>query len=489
MTNPENVDANEAERLDHLDQPDQPDNSVPDSSSNNSIDSSTIDSGDTIDSSNNNNSIDSSTIDSSDTIDTIVNNTNNSNNPKHKTSLPNKVAVKPNKNKATVPTKLNLEDPLYPKHLEQTRLFTDESRLDTAAARNLLSSNMRVYDPDAERVEDFERSGVNEIVNCCAYSRKSGHFIEKLGLESVSKTLAHKDRFIWLGLYDPSIETIKTVQKAFDLHELALEDAFAEHQRAKVESYGDETVFVVVRTAFLAQNHIHYGTTAMFMGGNYIIAIRTGVSASYAPVRAYCHQRPDKMRMGPVFVLHAILDYVVDSYLPITESLGEYLREQERNIFSHEFSKSTLKSLYMLKSQLVHMRAVMLPVQDICNFFINHKKNELVSSFPNAAKPYFRDVNDHLLRALDAVNGLNEMLSVAMDTYMAIVNMGQNEVVRKLAAWAGILAVPTAVAGIYGMNFDFMPELHIKYAYFIVLGLILGTCMMLYRKFQKSGWL
>lgn len=348
---------------------------------------------------------------------------------------------------------------------------------------------MTVYDPDADRFDDMAyTAGSNEVVNCYSYSRKTGEQVDKIALDEVSKVLTNNNQFIWLGLYDPSIETLQQVQVAFELHELALEDAVADHQRPKVESY-DETIFVVVRTAKLEDNQILYGTTAMFMGKNYIITIRTGPSNSYNPVREHYHQRPEKLRMGPIFVLHAILDFIVDNYLPVTDRLGSYLREQERNIFSYEFSKNTLKSLYELKSQLVHMRAVILPVQEICNFFINHKKNELVSSFPSASKPYFRDVNDHLLRALDAVNGLNEMLSVAMDTYMAMVNMGQNEVVRKLAAWAGILAVPTAVAGIYGMNFDFMPELHWKYGYFIILIGIAVVCAILYSKFKKSGWL
>lgn len=206
-------------------------------------------------------------------------------------------------------------------------------------------------------------------------------------------------------------------------------------------------------------------------------------------MREHYHRRPERLRLGPVFVLHAILDFIVDNYLPITDRLGNYLREQEREIFSYEFSRDTLKSLYELKSQLVHMRAVILPVQDICNFFINHKKNELVSAYPTAVKPYFRDVNDHLLRSIDAVNGLNEMLSVAMDTYMAIVTMGQNDVVRKLAAWAGIAAVPTAVAGIYGMNFEFMPELQWRYGYFLVIGVVFLICAYLYSKFRKAGWL
>lgn len=348
---------------------------------------------------------------------------------------------------------------------------------------------MTVYDPDADRLEEIEQFGDNETVNCMAYSRKTGKALGKIDLSLVKKTLAQPHQFIWLGLHDPSPNTVQKIQAAFDLHDLAVEDAFADHQRPKIESYGEGTLFVVVRTAKLEENAIRYGKTAIFMGKNYIITVRTGPSNSYAPVRDHYHARPEKLQLGPVFVLHAILDFIVDNYLPITDRLGQYLREQERIIFSYEFNRSTLKSLYELKSQLVHMRAVIMPVQDICNFFINHKKTELLPAFPSAVKPYFRDVNDHLLRSLDAVNGLNEMLSIAMNTYMAMVTMGQNDVVRKLAAWAGILAVPTATAGIYGMNFDFMPELHWRYGYFAVLIAIFVVCAWLHYKFKKAGWL
>lgn len=385
------------------------------------------------------------------------------------------------------------DDELYEDYDDEHEPLSDDAEDsyiygDSDASEEDTLETMTIYDPDADRLEDIEHSGDNEEVICYSYSRKTGEIVDKLEIHEVSKTLTNNSQFVWLGLYDPSFETILQVQDEFDLHELALEDAFADHQRPKVESYND-TIFVVVRTAKLEDNKIRYGTTAMFMGKNFIITIRTGASNSYSPVREHYHRRPERLRLGPVFVLHAILDFIVDNYLPITDRLGSYLREQERNIFSHEFSTSTLRSLYELKSQLVHMRAVILPVQDVCNFFINHKKNEIVATFPAAVKPYFRDVNDHLLRSLDAVNGLNEMLSVAMDTYMAMVTMGQNVVVRKLAAWAGIAAVPTAVAGIYGMNFDFMPELHWRYGYFVVLGMVMGVCSYLYYKFRKADWL
>lgn len=379
--------------------------------------------------------------------------------------------------------------------LEHDALISDDDEIDSyiygdsEATEEDTLETQTIYDPDADRLEDIDLSGDNELIICHSYSRKTGEMVDKLRISEVSKTLTNPSQFVWLGLYDPSFETISEVQDEFDLHELALEDAFADHQRPKVESYAGGTIFVVVRTAKLEDNKIRYGTTAMFMGKNFIITIRNGASNSYAPVREHYHRRPERLRLGPVFVLHALLDFIVDNYLPITDRLGNYLREQERNIFSYEFSRDTLKSLYELKSQLVHMRAVILPVQDVCNFFINHKKNELVASFPAAAKPYFQDVNDHLLRSLDAVNGLNEMLSVAMDTYMAMVTMGQNDVVRKLAAWAGIAAVPTAVAGIYGMNFEFMPELQWRYGYFLVIGVVFAICFYLYYKFRKAGWL
>ena len=378
----------------------------------------------------------------------------------------------------------NMDD----KHLY---LDNDDSYIygDAETTTEAAIETMTVYDPDSERYEDIDLSSSGEVVNCYSYSRKTGQKLDQIALTDVSRALSNNGQFIWLGLYDPSLETMVKVKEAFELHELAIEDAFADHQRAKVENYDNDMVFVVLRTAKLENNIIRYGTTAIFMGKNYLITIRNGPSNSYAPVREHCHRRPEKLRMGPIFVLHAILDFIVDNYMPITDRLGRYLREQERYVFTYEFDKGTLKNLYELKSQLVHMRAIILPVQDICSFFINHKKSELVSGFSQAAKPYFRDVNDHLLHSLDAINGLNEMLSVVMNTYMAMVNMGQNEVVRKLAAWAGILAVPTAIAGIYGMNFDFMPELHWKYSYLVIMIFIGSLCGYLYYNFKRLKWL
>lgn len=198
------------------------------------------------------------------------------------------------------------------------------------------------YNPEAEITEERFR-GKNEIANCFSYSRKTGEKIGEIELDDVRRELSNNNVFVWVGLHDPSIETIREVQEAFDLHELAIEDAFAEHQRAKVESYGNDSVFVVVRTAKLTENTIRYGTTAIFMGRQYIITIRQGASHSYQSVRDFCHRRPEKLRLGPIFVLHAILDFIVDNYLPITEKLGRYLRLNK----NAKFFQKTLINIHL----------------------------------------------------------------------------------------------------------------------------------------------
>lgn len=327
------------------------------------------------------------------------------------------------------------------------------------------------------------------VVNCVAYQRSTGLKIKSLPLADVSEALADDpDVFVWIGLHEPPIEMMTEVQHEFGLHELAIEDAMRQHQRAKVESYGD-SLFVVVRTAQLSGSQIEYGATYVFLGERYVISVRQGPSLSYTPVRAHCEQHPAKMRLGPGYVMYAILDYIVDNFLPITDQLGEHLRQQERDIFSERFSRSTLRHLYDLKSNLVRLRLAITPLQDICSYFIYHDHDELAAYFPASATPYFRDIQDHVLRTLDAVHGLSEMMQVSMDTYLALVGVGQNEIVKRLASWAAILAVPTMIASFYGMNFDYMPELHWHYGYYMALFFMLLMSIVVWRKLKKSRWL
>ena len=341
-------------------------------------------------------------------------------------------------------------------------------------------------------IADSWRSGNEQshgVVSCVAYRRSTGAKIATLPLCDVSELLAHEpDAYVWIGLFEPSASVLQQVQHEFDLHDLAVEDATRSHQRAKIESY-DNVLFVVLRTAQLVKKHVQFGATYLFVGERFLISIRQGASLSYQPVREHCERHPEKMKFGPVYVLYSILDFVVDQFFPITDQLGEQLRHLEKNIFSERFQKKTLRYLYDLKAELIRFRLAINPMQDICSYFIYHDEEDMGLSIPRNALPYFRDIQDHVLRTLDAVQGLSDMQQVAVDTYLGLVGFSQNEIVKRLASWAAILAVPTAIAGIYGMNFAHMPELHWQYGYFLIVGVMASICIGLFVRFKRARWL
>lgn len=328
--------------------------------------------------------------------------------------------------------------------------------------------------------------GEGMVVNCVVYNRKTGHKVADIPIDQVSEALAENpDHFLWVGLHEPDAVLMKLVETEFGLHELAVEDATRLQHRPKIESYGD-TIFVVVRTARLENDDICLGHTYIFIGPRYVLTVRQGPSLSYAQVRTRCEQNPKQMKLGPGYVLYALLDFVVDNYFPVLEDLADYLKDIEHNIFGSHFRRETIRHLYELKHELVRLRLAVTPLQDICSSLMHHEDAYLV---PKAIYPYLRDINDHVLRINDLVNAQSEMLNVAMDVNLAMVSMAQNEVVKKLASWAAILAVPTMLASFYGMNFEFMPELKWHYGYPAVL-LVMGLgCAFLYRRLKKARWL
>jgi magnesium transporter len=328
------------------------------------------------------------------------------------------------------------------------------------------------------------------VVNCFSYSRRTGLRVAYLALCDVSEAMAaDSDIFVWIGLFEPPVEVLSEVQREFGLHELAVEDAMNNHQRAKVESY-ESTLFVLVQTAQLMNRKIEFGSTSLFLGERFLITVRRGPSASYSNVRANCERHPQKMRqMGPSFVLHGILDFIVDNFLPITQQLGDQLKELEGDIFSETYSQDTLRYLYDLKSQLIKLRLSVVPLREICGYFLYHKHDEARDYFPSSAIPYFRDIQDHVLGTLDAIEGQSEVLRLGMDTHLALVGVGQNEVVKRLASWAGILALPTLMTSYYGMNFSNMPELHWNYGYYVWMALMFSGSLFLYFKLKRAKWL
>lgn len=324
------------------------------------------------------------------------------------------------------------------------------------------------------------------VVNCAVYDRRSGQKQGDIPIDQVSEALAGSpDHFVWVGLHEPDAVEMKLVSEEFGLHELAVEDATRLQQRPKIEAYGD-TLFLAVRTARLENDDIAIGHTYIFAGPRYVLTVRQGASLSYSTVRQRCEQNTRQMKLGPGYVLYALLDFVVDNYFPVVEDLDHYLKSIEHELFTNTFRRKTVQHLYDLKRELVRLRMAVAPMQDISSFLMHQADTQLV---PKAIYPYLRDINDHVLRLTDLINAQSEMLKVAMDVNLAMVSVGQNEVVKRLASWAAILAVPTMIASFYGMNFRHMPELEWYYGYPGVLVVMLGACVLLWRRLRRAGWL
>lgn len=336
--------------------------------------------------------------------------------------------------------------------------------------------------------EEQQRSLPSSVSHCLFFQRSTGELIGEVELQWVSETLEEKpDSFVWISLTRPSQALLAQVKEEFGLHELAIEDAGRQHQRTKIETYND-TLFIVLKT-MQQRERLEFGATYVFLAERFIISIRQNNTLPDHRVVDACMNNSAKLKQGPGFIFHAIMDHIVDQYMPVIEQFDQRLGDLESFIFSDRFSRRTLRNLYYLKQELSHFRLAVAPMQEVCSFFITHKQTETAHYISKQSVPYFRDIQDHVLTTLDVTNSQSEMLKVAMDTYLALVSMSQSEIVKRLASWAGILAVPTLVASIYGMNFSYMPELQWHYGYFAVVAFMLLICVYLYFRFKQARWL
>ena len=291
--------------------------------------------------------------------------------------------------------------------------------------------------------------------------------------------------FVWLGLVEPDINEFGPISKAFELHELAIEDAIHAQQRSKVEDYG-ELEFVVVKTLFYdeATSQVETGDLMMYIGPNFIITVRHGNRVGLASVRKKLETNPNWLELGPYAVVHSVIDHVADIYLQIATELENDVAALEEKVFSNE-RKTWSQDLYFLKREVIEFRRAVDPMSKwIPRFALNLELN-----VPDGMREFFRDIEDHINRASDTASSLDNLLASALSADMAQVQVRQNEDMRKITAWVALASVPTMVAGIYGMNFDYMWELRQPAAYPIVLGLLAVFCAGLFRKFKKSGWL
>ena len=323
------------------------------------------------------------------------------------------------------------------------------------------------------------------IVDCAVYEgghRQDGH----LSVHDAVDASQAADAFVWIGLYEPSEDEFDSVRREFRLHELAVEDAIKAHQRPKLEVYGD-TIFVVLKTARYVDSDevVEFGEIQIFLGADFIVTVRHGEASDLHPVRLDVEQHPDRLRCGPGAVLHGILDRVVDDYLPALAGLSQDIEEVEAEVFATSRRDNPAERIYGLKREVLEfLRAAAPLVEPVNKLAKGHY--ELIHP---EVRAYFRDVNDHLLRVHEQLEGFSDLLNSVLQANLAQVTVRQNSDMRKISAWVAIVAVPTMIAGIYGMNFEHMPELEWTFGYPASLLAMLLICTGLYRYFKKVGWL
>lgn len=322
---------------------------------------------------------------------------------------------------------------------------------------------------------------MTSIVNSAAY--RNGQAVGEISIAQISDFIKQPDTFVWLGLHEPDDTLLLKIQGAFGLHELAIEDAHHAHQRPKLEAYSN-SLFIVLKTAQLEAGKVVYGETHLFVGPNFMVSVRHGASSSYAQVLARAEGDTKGLHKGPGFALYALLDFVADHYQPIVAKFEQDFEAIETDIFGDQFDRLVIERLYHLKRQMLELRNAALPVADISGELMRLHE-DLV---PKELRAYFRDIQDHVSRLVGQIDGMRDMLTTAMQVNLALVANNQNEVVKRLAGWGAILAIPTVIFSLYGMNFAWMPELQWRAGYPMAVGVTLLGCAFVYRRLRRAGW-
>lgn len=340
----------------------------------------------------------------------------------------------------------------------------------------------------------FRRIGAqwpNVIVDCAIY--RDGRRIEHPEHPSEYSTAlrearAREDAFLWLGLHEPTESEFAAVTEAFGLHPLAVEDALGAHQRPKLEVY-DDSLFLVLKPVSYddATTIVSTGELMLFVGDSFVVTVRHGTANPLGTVRDRLEHDPEVLRHGPAAVMYAVSDAVVDHYLEVAADLHVDLEELEGEVFAPvgQSGRGTASRIYAFKRQVLEFRRATGPLGEPMGRLVGAG----VPFVPESARPFYRDVGDHLTRVNEHVEGLDRLLSDVLNAYLAQVGVRQNDDMRRISAWAAMFAIPTAIAGVYGMNFDRMPELRWVWTYPAVLALMLGVCLGLFRFFKRRGWL
>jgi magnesium transporter len=333
------------------------------------------------------------------------------------------------------------------------------------------------------------RPDVEAVVDCAVYV--DGRRQEPVPPGEALRVATERDGFVWLGLYEPTESELNEIAEQYGLHPLAVEDAVYAHQRPKLERY-DDAIFMVLKTATYVEHEeltatsevVGTGEVMVFLGAHHVITVRHGQHGELNELRHRLEEQRDLLGLGPAAVLYAVADHVVDAFVDVAAAVEEDVDELEASVFSPDRTDD-IGRLYQLKRELMQLRRAVSPLEGP----LQQLADRQIDVVPDAMRSYFRDVQDHAIRVRDQVGGLDELLSSILQASLARTTLADNEDMRKISAWAGIIAVPTAIAGIYGMNFEHMPELKTTWGYPVVLLAMLLACVLLYRGFKRNGWL
>jgi magnesium transporter len=320
------------------------------------------------------------------------------------------------------------------------------------------------------------------LINCVAY--QDGRKLADISREAIAGHVSHPERFVWVALKDPTAEELEEATRQFGLHPLAAEDARNGHQRPKLEEYGD-SLFVVLHTVEVDGAELHTGEVQVFVAGNYVLSLRRGALQGFADVRARCEREPRLLRLGAGFVLYALMDAVVDRYFPVIDALERELEQVEQHIFGGAPAKATVEQLYGLKQKLNVLQHAVRPLLEAVGKLHGGRVPELCSG----VQDYYRDVTDHLLRITQSIEGLRDMVTTAISVNLSLISMQENETTKRLAAYGALVAVPTLIAGLYGMNFRNMPELSWELGYPVALAGMVLVDLVIFRRLRRAGWL
>jgi magnesium transporter len=322
------------------------------------------------------------------------------------------------------------------------------------------------------------------IVDCAVYEdgrRIGGEHTLRGAMEACRRDGA----FVWLGLYEPTEDELDSVRREFGLHELAVEDALKAHQRPKLEVY-DDTLFLVLKPARYVDSDevVQAGEILVFVSATFVVGVRHGEASALREARKRLEHRPDLLTAGPGAVLYAIVDKVVDDYEPVVEGVANDIQEIEQQVFS-ETRENPAERIYKMEREVLEFSRAVTPLTPA----VDRLARGHFDLIHDDLHEYFRDVHDHLLRVSQRIDGFRDLLSSALQANLTQVSVRQNADMRRITAWVAILAVPTMVAGIYGMNFKHMPELGWTFGYPLVVAVTLGICLLLYMRFRRAGWL